>query len=568
MSDKIDTYRSAKTPLPSHYRLWPLYGAGFENLGVEGKPIEVSLPEYGPDQLLVRHDACGLCFSDTKVIAQGQSHPRIFKDMKTEPVVLGHEVSMTVVGVGENLRQRYKVGDRLTLETDVLLDGKYYAYGYYFQGALSQYSAVDPRIIFSDNGDNLIKLNPEIGYAESALTEPWACVVAAYRLEYRTGLKPGGKTWIIGAGGDKPYTISAGFDQASHPDQLYLTSVPVKFASWLKSRAQALRITVTEVPSVDALPVQFVDDIVMLGANPDLIEKTSPHLDQFGIMALIADQPMPRKVSVDVGRVHYHRWVYVGGSSPDIAAAYYSHPVRSTLKPGGKAWFPGAGGPMGRMHVQRAIQFADGPDTIVCSDISDLRLDELCHAFEAEAKAKGIHWVCVNPNDKETYAKTMQPFFAEGFDDIVMLVPVPPVIADAADHVAEDGVLNVFAGVARGTMVNLDLSAAYLRNLRVIGHSASLMGDFQMVLSKWEEKQLSPNRSLAAIGSLSAAIDGLKAVKNATIPGKIVIFNHIKEFPLTTLPELKEKLPSVYARLKNGEWTNEAEEEFLRLMLP
>jgi hypothetical protein len=116
-------------------------------------------------------------------------------------------------------------------------------------------------------------------------------------------------------------------------------------------------------------------------------------------------------------------------------------------------------------------------------------------------------------------------------------------------------------------MVDLDLSAAYLRNNRVIGHSASLMSDFQVVLSKWEENQLSPNRSLAAIGSLSAAIDGLKAVKNASIPGKIVIYNHIKEFPLTTLPELKEKLPTVYARLKNGEWTNEAEEEFLRLML-
>jgi hypothetical protein len=32
---------------------------------------------------------------------------------------------------------------------------------------------------------------------------------------------------------------------------------------------------------------------------------------------------------------------------------------------------------MGRMHVQRAIEFSDHPATIVCTDISDMRLNEL-----------------------------------------------------------------------------------------------------------------------------------------------------------------------------------------------
>jgi hypothetical protein len=83
-----------------------------------------------------------------------------------------------------------------------------------------------------------------------------------------------------------------------------------------------------------------------------------------------------------------------------------------------------------------------------------------------------------------------------------------------------------------------------------------------------ESGALSPNRSVAAVGSLNAARDGLQAVKDATFPGKIVIYPHIKEMPLTPLSELKDKLPSVYARLKEGhEWTVEAEEEFLRLML-
>jgi hypothetical protein len=48
----------------------------------------------------------------------------------------------------------------------------------------------------------------------------------------------------------------------------------------------------------------------------------------------------------------------------------------------------------------------------------------------------------------------------------------------------------------------------------------------------------------------------------------VVIFPNIRELPLTALSDLQEMLPSVHARLKDGrEWTAEAEEEFLRVML-
>ena len=87
--------------MPERYWLWPLYGAGLENLGADEKPIQVETPTCGPDQLLVRHDAVGLCFSDTKVIKAGETHPRLLgRDMKTNPVVLGHEVALTVIEVG------------------------------------------------------------------------------------------------------------------------------------------------------------------------------------------------------------------------------------------------------------------------------------------------------------------------------------------------------------------------------------------------------------------------------------------------------------------------------------
>lgn len=578
MSDKLSDYRRADAPLPDRNRLWPLYGAGFENLGRAGQPVEVTMPQYGPDELLVRHDACGLCFSDVKVIQAGQKHPRIHRNMQAIPVVLGHEVTLTVVGVGEHLCGQYHVGDRFIVQADIYVGGVGYAYGYEIQGGLSQYNVIDQRVLNADHGNHLIPIQPGIGYAESALTEPWTCVTTAYRLKYRTGLKPGGTTWIIGAhpspsayGG---YTISAGFDEFSHPAQLLLTNVPTEFAGWLRTRAEALGVEVIEVDDVTApLPSPGarggVDDIVLLGAYPDLIETVSSRLADFGVLAIIADTPLPRKVKVDIGRVHYNRWLYVGGPGPDIARAYSDVPVRSELKPGGRAWFVGAGGPMGQMHVQRAIEASDGPKTIFCTARSDRRLHVVESIYRADAETKGIAFTCVSRDNEEAYFRTLEKVGASGFDNIVVMAPDAEAIAEAADYLALGGVMNVFAGVARGTMASLDLSGVYLKNMRFIGHSGLTIEDMRLTLSLVESGHLSPNRLVAAIGSLSAARDGLLAVKNAVFPGKIVIYPHIMDFPLTPLPDLQHKLPTVYAKLKNGrEWTTEAEDEFLRLVLP
>jgi D-arabinose 1-dehydrogenase-like Zn-dependent alcohol dehydrogenase len=579
MSDKLTEYKRADAPLPATNRLWPLYGAGFENLGQEGGPIEVPMPQPGPDELLVRHDAVGLCFSDIKVIKQGQEHTRIFKDMKTDPVVLGHEVSMTVVQVGENLRDQYRVGQRFIIQADIYKDGVNYAYGYMIQGGLSEYAVIDQRILNGDDGNYLLPVQPGTGYAESALTEPWACVIAAYELSYRTALKPGGVTWIVGtASARENYQISAGFDASAHPARVILTDVPVAFAAWIARQAAKLGVEVVErdgltpdqYASISDLAPGGVDDIVVLGADADVVEAASPLMAMYGIVCIMGEAAMDRRVDVDVGRIHYHRWTYVGGTGNDVARAYSDRPIRSSLKPGGKALFVGAGGPMGRMHVQRAIQLEDGPGIVACTDISDARLQDMYDTFGGEADARGVEFVTLNPMNKAEYAAGMKRFQeAGGFDDIIVLAPVAAVISEASTYLAPQGVMNVFAGVLRGTMAKIDLSRVYLEGTRVIGHTASSIDDLKLMLFQAENGLLAPNRSVAAIGSLEAASDGLQALENAVYPGKVVIYPHIKPMPITAVPALKDLLPSVYARLVNGrDWTVEAENEFLNVMLP
>jgi D-arabinose 1-dehydrogenase-like Zn-dependent alcohol dehydrogenase len=155
-----------------------------------------------------------------------------------------------------------------------------------------------------------------------------------------------------------------------------------------------------------------------------------------------------------------------------------------------------------------------------------------------------------------------------GFDDIIILAPIAAVISEVSAYLAPRGVMNVFAGVLRGTMAQIDLSRVYLEGTRVIGHTASSIDDLKLMLFQAENGLLAPNRSVAAIGSLEAASDGLQALQNAVYPGKVVIYPHIKPMPITAVPALKDVLPSVHAKLENGrDWTVEAENEFLNLML-
>ena len=571
MTDHFESYKKGNFPKKDKQLLWPLYGAGLENLGVEKKPIEVPIPTFGPDELLVRHDACGLCFSDIKVIRLGQDHPRIYRDMQKEPVVLGHEVAMTVVGVGEKLKDQYKPGDRFILQADIHIGGIGYAYGYEIQGGLSQYNVIDQRVLNGDHGNYLIPIRKDTGYAEAALVEPWACVIAAYYLTYRTEIKNGGTAWFIGPD-EGEFSITSGFNAEHHPAVIRLTNMDGKFGNWLREKAKEFNIEVVEV---DQIPVinnepsndELCDDIIILSATADLIEKASPFLSFHGILAFHASKPISRKANLDVGRVHYNRWLFLGGSEPDIAKIYQQSPASSSLTVGGRALFVGAGGPMGRMHVQHAIESEDRPEVIVCSDVSELRLNDLEQTFGKEAREKGIEWLCVNPMEKDAYEKAMAPYKESGFDDIIMLAPIPAVIAGAVPWLARGGVMNVFAGVARGTTAEIDLNDMVARNTHIIGHSASLIDDMLTMLNKVESGTLSTNRSVAAIGSLSAARDGLQALIDAKYPGKVVIFPNIEELPLTGVEDLKDILPDVYGKLDpNKTWTKEAEQALLGSM--
>jgi threonine dehydrogenase-like Zn-dependent dehydrogenase len=155
-----------------------------------------------------------------------------------------------------------------------------------------------------------------------------------------------------------------------------------------------------------------------------------------------------------------------------------------------------------------------------------------------------------------------------GFDDIAVMAPSARAIEKAVGLLADGGVMNIFAGLPRGTLAALDVNAVVRRGVRFTGMSGSSIGDLRMVRDLMESGRLAPDRSVVAVAGLEGVPEGLRGVAEGRFAGKVVIFPNLrKPLPLTTLEELRERLPSVYALLEEGMWSAAAEEELLRLLL-
>lgn len=561
----LEHYKSGKGPIPERMLKWHLYGEGLDNLKLE----EVPVPEIGPDELLVRQDANGLCFSDTKVIALGNNHPRMQgRDLSTDPATLGHEVAITVVKVGEQRRGQFNVGDRFIVQADVFYKGVSMAYGYAISGGLAPYSVIPTPMIDGDEGCYLLPVDKNTGYAETALVEPWACVVGAYNQSHRTGPAPDGTMLILaGAGADDVQldgvTARSGTVVVMGPEG---PAVAQRIANARTADTDDVAATVRQ---------QFgdakLDDILVLGhVAPEMVESAAAHLADRGVVVFCGSVEMPRKLTLDIGRIHYNWHHYLGTTDNDPLSAY-REPRGADLKPGGIAWFIGAGGPMGQMHVQRAVMHRNPPSVVVGTDIDGERLGTLVERFSETAKRRGVQLIAINPREMSPEAfdaRLRELTGGRGFDDIVSLVPVPALIEHATGFLADGAWFNVFAGVARGTMAALDVNDIRRRGVRYIGSSGSSIADMKQTLAMVESGELSTNASLAAIGGMRAAREGLAGVRDGRFPGKTLVFPLIQDMPLMALPELQNTYPTVYAKLDGGKfWTREAEDELLRLTI-
>jgi len=156
---------------------------------------DVPEPRWGDDEVLIEVKAVSVCGSDLHIFHD--SHPY------WPPVVLGHEFSGVIAGVGKEVRG-WKTGDRVVSETRTGSCGVCYtcqsgfpqvcehkrAFGIGINGAYAKYVAGPARLLH--------RLPDNITFEVGAMTEPIAVCVSAI-LE-RCELRAGDAVFITGPG--------------------------------------------------------------------------------------------------------------------------------------------------------------------------------------------------------------------------------------------------------------------------------------------------------------------------------------------------------------------------------
>ncbi|MGE5482948.1 MAG: zinc-dependent alcohol dehydrogenase, partial [Bacteroidota bacterium] len=159
------------------------------------KLLDLPVPEMGPNDVLIRVRATGICGSDLHTFRG--VHP-----FRKCPVILGHEMAGEVAEVGTSVKG-FKPGDRVTMEPQIACGHcDYCRRGLYqlclskatigmdgWQGTLAEY--------FVCRQDSVHYLPEEVSFEQGATVEPLAVGMHAAR---RAGVTLGSTVVVLGAG--------------------------------------------------------------------------------------------------------------------------------------------------------------------------------------------------------------------------------------------------------------------------------------------------------------------------------------------------------------------------------
>jgi threonine dehydrogenase-like Zn-dependent dehydrogenase len=512
-----------------------------------------AVTQPGPYEILIRVEACGLCFSDLKLLKQFSGHarkseviggltPDVLKGIQSyvpgdKPVVPGHEVVCRIIAVGDKVKH-HKVGERCLVQTDyrdLPTANSNAAFGYNFEGGLQEYCIVDERVAIDSKGDRfLIPVSEDKSASAVALVEPWACVEDSYVNKERQTIKAGGKLLVVVEPGHTAHGV----------EQLTAKNKPASVQN-------------VEPSKVATLPNEGFDDIIYFGASKQTIETLNDKLAPRGLMNIVlGGKKIGAKVNVGVGRVHYGMTRWIGTTGSDAAESYKIIPPTTEIRPNDKIIVIGAGGPMGQMHIIRNICSGIKGISQVGTDMDDPRLNSLGAKANALAEANKAPLKLVN---------TAKEKITDKFTYWALMAPVAALVEDAIQGSLPGGIINIFAGIPAPTKHDLDLDTYIERKLYMFGTSGSVIEDMKIVLRKVETGQLDTNTSLDAVSGMAGATDGIKAIENRTLAGKIIVYPVLHELPLTPLSELHKKYPTVAAKLKHGQWNKDAEQELLKV---
>jgi threonine dehydrogenase-like Zn-dependent dehydrogenase len=184
---------------------------------------EFDLPEINEDEILAHVISDSICMSSHKAALQGAEHKRVPDDIHINPTIIGHEFAGVIMEVGKKWQNKFKKGQKFSIQPAMNHMGTLNAPGYSFRhiGGDATYIII-PSIVMEAN--SLLVYEGE-AFFPASLSEPMSCIVGAFHASYHIppgtyiheiGIKQGGKMAILAGVG--PMGLGA-IDYALHQDR-------------------------------------------------------------------------------------------------------------------------------------------------------------------------------------------------------------------------------------------------------------------------------------------------------------------------------------------------------------
>lgn len=525
---------------------------------------QVHMP--GPYQILCEVEAVGLCFSDLKLLKQFSNHarkgpikqgidPAILDEVPSyipnnKPGVPGHEAVVRVCAIGDKV-EGIKQGGRYLVQTDYRWlpnTNSNASFGYNFEGGLQQYVLMDQRVITSPEGESmLIQASGSLSASAIALIEPWACVECAFAVKERVKITNDGRMLIVIDKSCDPAKLESLFNNYGTPAKVTLVSEHTVNLN--------IDLSVENTNSLSELSGATFDDVIYFGNCPETVELLLLKVGPKGLINIVlCGSKLDRKVVAHLGRVHYGGIRIIGTAGSDPADAMKNIPTTAELQKGDKINIIGATGSMGLMHVIRCISQGIKDVMVYAGGRNQKRLDAVSEIASPIARKLSIHYLPYNIKHGMPKVK---------FDYIMLLASAVKLLTESVEQAAQNGIINVFAGINADVEVAIDLDQYIRKQLYFVGTSGSRLEDMEVVLEKVESGKLDTNISVAAVCGIENAVDGIRAVENHSISGKIIVYPSVSGLPLLTLDKLQQSMPEVAKKLSEGLWTKDAEDVLL-----
>ena len=242
------------------------------------------------------------------------------------------------------------------------------------------------------------------------------------------------------------------------------------------------------------------------------------------------------------------------------------------IRSGGKMAILAGVGPMGLGAIDYALHNPVKPGLLVVTDIDDARLARAASIYTVEdAAADGVKLVYLNTKTTDDpVGLLMEQSGGEGYDDVLVMAPVRPVVEQGGAILGKDGCLNFFAGPSdTGFRAELNFYNVHYAFHHLVGTSGGNTDDMKESLVMMGDGRLDPSAMITHIGGLDSVVETTLNLPN--IPGgKKLIYNH-KKMKLTAIADFAElgKSDPFFAELaklvekSNGLWNVEAEKYLL-----